>query len=390
MRLAEPTGPSCGPGTRRFPTVRRRSPPAVGTGVAELVARAARRAWRRADALSGLPDSIRLSSTTRSSVSSTATSERVRPARSDLRTSTWWSAWAATWARWVTTSTWAWCPRSARAGPTAVAAAPPTPASTSSKTMTPGLSVMASRMASMVRASSPPDATLASGWSGSPGLAPSRKRTWSAGPSPSTAIENRAEGMASCRKGGLDLLGQPGRGLPAGRGHLGLGRRPARPGPRRSPSSRATARCSSDVDGGQPPAGHRPAKARTSARSAPYLRSSSWSSCRRERISSSRSGSSSQVSTTERSSVPRSDSVGHGRPQPRLEGGQRGPTGQDPAASASRSSGARCPRCPTARPGPRPPPAGTTAAAASRSSSTSSRPSSSASSMAAASISSIW
>ena len=37
--------------------------------------------------------------------SSTVTSDRVRPPSSTLRTSTWWSAWAATWARWVTTST---------------------------------------------------------------------------------------------------------------------------------------------------------------------------------------------------------------------------------------------------------------------------------------------
>ncbi len=41
----------------------------------------------------------------RASASSTVTSDRVRPPRSCLRTPTWWSAWAATWARWVTTST---------------------------------------------------------------------------------------------------------------------------------------------------------------------------------------------------------------------------------------------------------------------------------------------
>ena len=81
----------------------------------------------------------------------------------------------------------------------------------------------ASRMASMVRASSPPEAALASGCRGSPGLAPSRKLTWSAGPSPSTATANRAEGMASSCSVASICAGQPGRGLPAGRGHLGLG-----------------------------------------------------------------------------------------------------------------------------------------------------------------------
>ena len=61
--------------------------------------------------------------------------------------------------------------------PTAVAAAPPTPESTSSNTITPGESVVASRTASMVRASSPPEAALASGCMGSPGLAPRRNVT---------------------------------------------------------------------------------------------------------------------------------------------------------------------------------------------------------------------
>ena len=82
---------------------------------------------------------------------------------------------------------------------------------------------MASRTASMVRASSPPDAALASGCRGSPGLAPSRKVTWSAGPSPSTAMANRAEGMASVRRVVSIWPARPGRGLAPGRGHLGLG-----------------------------------------------------------------------------------------------------------------------------------------------------------------------
>ena len=57
----------------------------AGTGTPDRSSRA----WRRADVLSGRPDSIRLSSTTRSSSSSTATSDRVRPDRSVLRTAIW-------------------------------------------------------------------------------------------------------------------------------------------------------------------------------------------------------------------------------------------------------------------------------------------------------------
>ena len=53
---------------------------------------------------------------------------------SDLATTTWRSANAATWGRWVTTSTWALRASRASRRPTSTAAAPPTPASTSSKT----------------------------------------------------------------------------------------------------------------------------------------------------------------------------------------------------------------------------------------------------------------
>ena len=78
MRLAEPTGPSVRtphgavrPSTGAFTP----EPPALG-----LSARGARGRGAGPIALSGLPDSIRLSSTIRPSVSSTATSVRVRPA----------------------------------------------------------------------------------------------------------------------------------------------------------------------------------------------------------------------------------------------------------------------------------------------------------------------
>ena len=102
-------------------------------------------------------------------------------------------AWAATWARWVTTSTWWWPASSASARPTAVAAVPPMPASTSSNTSVraasplrracPSAALSTRRRASIDRASSPPDATFVSGCSGEPGLAASRNCTRSPGSS---------------------------------------------------------------------------------------------------------------------------------------------------------------------------------------------------------------
>ena len=91
------------------------------------------------------------------------------------------SASAATWARWVTTSTW-WR-RPSRQGPRPPPSRPcrrsrrrprRTPAS-------PGASVSTSRRASIVRASSPPLATRDSGSIGNPGLAAMRKVTSSPG-----------------------------------------------------------------------------------------------------------------------------------------------------------------------------------------------------------------
>ena len=67
--------------------------------------------------------------------------EATRPARSALDTTTWRSATAATWGRWVTTSTWWRRARLASASATAVAADPPMPASTSSKTSVAGPAV---------------------------------------------------------------------------------------------------------------------------------------------------------------------------------------------------------------------------------------------------------
>ena len=85
------------------------------------------------------------------------------------------SANAATWARWVTTMTWVLRLRACSRRPTSMAAAPPTPASTSSNTMVGTGSAPASTTwtASMTRDSSPPEAAWAMGRSGAPGLAAS-------------------------------------------------------------------------------------------------------------------------------------------------------------------------------------------------------------------------
>src|SRR5918996_520006 len=71
------------------------------------------------------------------------------------------------------------------------------PASTSSNTRVGGAAVSTRRNASMVRASSPPEATLASGSGGVPGLAASRSSTSSPGSSPPTTTSTSALGMAS-------------------------------------------------------------------------------------------------------------------------------------------------------------------------------------------------
>ena len=120
------------------------------------------------------PAIIRASSRSRSSPVTAATPEAVTWPSSVLRTTRCWSANAATWARCVTTITWAPPARAARRAPTSRAALPPTPASTSSKTNvgTSPLPVTTSR-ASMTRESSPPEAALATLRAGAPGLAAS-------------------------------------------------------------------------------------------------------------------------------------------------------------------------------------------------------------------------
>src|SRR5690606_4354933 len=115
-------------------------------------------AWMRAATLSGCPDSMRDSSMTRWPSSSTSTWDTVESSSACFATRTCASAYAATCARWVTTRTWCWRAMRARARPTAPAAAPPMPASTSSNTRVGCADVSTRRNASMVLASSPPEA----------------------------------------------------------------------------------------------------------------------------------------------------------------------------------------------------------------------------------------
>src|SRR5665647_1847966 len=78
---------------------------------------------------------MRASSITRSSPVTARTSAAVTTSvPPDFSTTMCRSANAATWGRWVTTTTCAWRASSARRRPTSTAALPPTPASTSSKT----------------------------------------------------------------------------------------------------------------------------------------------------------------------------------------------------------------------------------------------------------------
>ncbi len=80
------------------------------------------------------------------------------------------------------------------------------------------------RRASMARASSPPEATLARGRTASPGLAPRRKVTSSPGSGSPTVTSRRAWGMASPLQALLDGTGQLGGRPAAGRPDLRLGR----------------------------------------------------------------------------------------------------------------------------------------------------------------------
>src|SRR5690606_24505076 len=83
---------------------------------------------------SARPDSSRAISASRSPPSSRRTLEAVTEPSLSLTTLRWFVANAATWARWVTAMTWDVSASRARRLPTSIAAAPPMPASTSSKT----------------------------------------------------------------------------------------------------------------------------------------------------------------------------------------------------------------------------------------------------------------
>ena len=90
---------------------------------------------------------------------------------SPLRTTTWCrSANAATCGRWVTTMTWDEVASRASRRPISTAALPPTPASTSSKTIVAGGALPArhTSRASMMRESSPPEAPLRDRHRGAP------------------------------------------------------------------------------------------------------------------------------------------------------------------------------------------------------------------------------
>ena len=176
------------------------------------------------------------------------------------------SAKAATWGRWVTTSTW-WLPAEGGQGPahrhgrlaadpgvdlvedqrrrvldrassppSATASAPPgSPASARRRVST-------SRTASMARASSPPDATLASGSSGSPGLAPSSQVTSSPAAVGADVDREAGSGHGQLAQGRLDRR-PPGPGAAARR---------AAPSRASAAASSASGRRRSPLEGGGP------------------------------------------------------------------------------------------------------------------------------------------
>src|SRR3954449_12451608 len=156
---------------------------------------------------------MRASSRTRSSPSTARMSVAVTPCAvsGDLSTTRWVSANAATCARWVTTTTW--CSRASRASrrPISPAAWPPTPASTSSNTITGTGSAPAktTSMASITRESSPPEAPLCTGRGGAPGGGAGRRA--SPPGSRSTAGGRRGAGRQREQQG--DLVEALGPGL---------------------------------------------------------------------------------------------------------------------------------------------------------------------------------
>src|SRR6266540_2102695 len=146
-------------GCRDLPTPH--APPVSAPALTLLASTNSSSAWTAAASLSGSPESIRDSSATRSEPSSKAA--LARPSAFSTRMCR--SAKEAICGRWVTTSTCRLAAKAANRFPTATAALPPIPASTSSKTSvgTSSRSTMTLRQASMVRESSPPEATLESG-----------------------------------------------------------------------------------------------------------------------------------------------------------------------------------------------------------------------------------
>src|SRR3989441_259892 len=152
------------------------------------------RAWPRAVSVTRSPASMRAISSTRASPASASAATRARPARTLLVTRTWWLARAAIGARWVTQSTWRPSATAASFCATTEATRPPMPASTSSKTIVGTRSAFASTVVSpsIVRESSPPDATRASGRTSSPGLVESRNSTRSSprGDTPSSSARS--------------------------------------------------------------------------------------------------------------------------------------------------------------------------------------------------------
>src|SRR5690606_36305549 len=159
---------------------------------------------------SGRPESSRAISAVRSSPVNWRTLLAVTEPSLSFTTERWLLANAATWARCVTTMT---CERSAsRASrrPISIAAAPPTPASTSSKTKvgTGSLPASTTSIASMTRESSPPDAPRPSGRGSAPGWGCRSRAAWSFPLSPYsarsvTSTARVASGIASALSSAL-------------------------------------------------------------------------------------------------------------------------------------------------------------------------------------------
>ena len=286
-------------------------------------------------------------------------SRRCRP--SCLATTTWVSANAATWGRWVTTSTWRSAARAARARPTARAARPPMPASTSSKTSVRHVGRAPPGCAEQHEAQGEHGAgQLAAG--GDLGQRQQRRarvggesRNVTSSPgssSPTSTVDAGRRAWPARRRCACTAS--------ASRGAAARG--PAR----RSPPPRATASSASQRSassaaaasgrGRAGPAGPRAssAKAMTSASVSPYLRRRSCSSWRRSRTAASRSGSSSIASPVARRSAATSVELGGQRRaggRPGGEGsapGHRGHGAGDRSRSAPPSSSRR--RSPRPRP----------------------------------------